>query len=173
MPRPRLHPPSALVSQSPDATAAYDQQQITAGFAATTDDLLALNDVTITNADGSSARQTLDTGAMSSAAAERHRPGRHAGHRQRRVRLGSGVAGGVELWTCGLSTTTGTRRSPSTSPGASSAASSSPAAVPLLDIGAYLQVTGTPSWVPPGPGEADMRRVHRDPRPGRRVDDRA
>ena len=59
---------ASMCNQSPAVTADYSMQQVSQGFADTADDLLTLNDVIATNADGSSYETSLTTGPMSTAA---------------------------------------------------------------------------------------------------------
>ena len=55
----------SLYNQSAKAIASFTSAAVAAGFSSIADDLLSLNDVTVSNLDGSSARQYLASGPMS------------------------------------------------------------------------------------------------------------
>ena len=141
----------ALYNQSVACTASYTSAQVTQGFASTSDDQLALNDITMTNADGSSARQVLSTGAMSVLS-----PPSGIGRVDTSITVNAATdnallsLAGWLLWV----RTVNDDRYPlipfNLARGVVNGVVT-PAAAPLLDIGGYLQLIDAPAWVPTGP----------------------
>lgn len=136
---------SALYNQTASAVADYSQAELAAAFASTSDDQLTINDVTVSNADGSSARQQLLTGAMSVQS-----PPAGVGRVDTQITVNAAtdqVLASLANWALWVSTVNDDRYP--TIP-FDMARSETPNTIPLLDVGAYLQVLNPPAWLPPG-----------------------
>ena len=136
----------SMLNQSPAAVANYAQQQVSQGFADTADDLLTLNDVIASNADGSSAEQTLTSGPMSI-----QPPPSGIGPVSNTIDVYP--AADAQLpdlagWMLHVRSVDEDRY-PSIP--FQMARTTTPQAIPLLRIGDYLQITNPPYWIPPGP----------------------
>jgi hypothetical protein len=135
-----------LCQQPPMVTADYSLAQIDRPFSPASDDTLAVNDVTMTAADGSTARQVLSAGPMSVNA-----PPSGVGRIDTTITVNpqndaqlSSLAG----WYLHIRSADEDRYPVLPF---QLARGNIPQAVPLLDIGNYLQVINTPSWVAPPP----------------------
>lgn len=137
---------SALYNQAVTATAVWTSSELAAAFQATSDDLSTINDVTVTNADSSTAREVLASGAMSV-----QDPPDGIGRVDTSIQVNASSDSDLATlanWILHCSTVDDDRY-PSLP--FDMARSQTPDTIPLLDIGSYLQVTDTPEWVPPGP----------------------
>jgi hypothetical protein len=133
-----------MYNQAARATASFTGGALSAAFASTCDDLATINDVTVANNDGSSARQMLATGPMSVLA-----PPNGVGRVDTSVQvniMSDALLAGLAQWILHLSTDYHDRFP--TIP-FDMARSESPAAVALLDVGDLLAVTNAPTWLQP------------------------
>lgn len=139
---------AALTNQSPDVTADYSLRQVSAGFGSTADDLIAVNDVIVSNYDGQAVEAILESGAMSvqdppdGMGQISTSPDSYAAAQDV-----SQVAD-LAYWLLHVRSVDEDRY-----PGIpfQLARPDAQAAVALLDIGSYLQIINTPGWVPPPP----------------------
>jgi hypothetical protein len=134
----------SMYNQSPKSAISYSQEQLGATFGSTADDLLTLNDVTVSNADGSSARQVLTTGTMSVQS-----PPNGVGRVDTEIQvnaLSDGYLAGIAQWILHCSTDAHDRfpaipfdlARPQT-----------PLSVATLDIGDLAAITNPPTWLQP------------------------
>jgi len=136
----------ALCNQPVAATGNYAAMQVDQAFFPSSDDSTIINDVTMTTADGSSARQVLAAGNMSVQS-----PPSGAGRFDTSVQVNpvnDAQVASLAGWYLNVSSPDEDRY-PSVP--FQVARGTIPQAVPLMDIGSYLQLTNTPAWVPPGP----------------------
>lgn len=134
----------SMYNQPPKASVSYSAQQLGAAFASTTDDLLTLNDVTVSNADGSAARQVLLTGTMSVQS-----PPNGVGRVDTEIEvnaLSDGYLAGIAQWILHVSTD-GHDRFPAIP--FDLARPQTPASVATLDIGDLAVITSPPTWLQP------------------------
>lgn len=132
----------SLYNQAATATAVYNAGQLDAAFQSTADDMLTLNDVTVSNADGSSARQVLSAGPMSIQA-----PPNGVSRVDTQIQANAAYDGdlaGIAGWVLHVSTDSHDRLP--TIP-YNMARPQTPAAVALLDIGDLNTITSPPLWV--------------------------
>jgi len=136
----------ALCQQAALAVANYTQADIDRGFSPASDDTRVVNDVTMTAADGSTARQVLTSGPMSTAA-----PPSGAGRFDTSLTVNpvtDSALASLAGWYLHVRTADEDRYPAIPF---QIARGGIPQAVPLLDIGSYLQVINPPSWVTTGP----------------------
>jgi len=136
----------SMCSQTPVVTADYSQQEVSQGFAATADDLLAINQVTMSNADGSGATAALTSGPMSTQA-----PPDGIGVVDTSVTVypeTDSQLNDLAGWYLNVRSASDDRY-PSIP--FQMARTQTPAAIPILDVGDYLQITNGPAWTPPPP----------------------
>ena len=133
-------------NQSPAVTADYSMQQVSQGFADTADDLLTLNDVIASNADGSSppSRPSPPGACQCRTPPSGIGPVSNTDRRLPAVRQPSFPA-----WPAGRCTSAPPTRTATRSIPFQMARSSTPQGIPLLRTGDYLQITNTPYWIPP------------------------
>jgi hypothetical protein len=136
----------SMCNQAAAATADYSQQQVSQGFADTADDLLTLNDVIVSNADGSSVEVSLTVGAMSV-----QDPPNGIGPVSNSLDVypeSDSFLPHLGGWALHVRSVDEDRY-PSIP--FQMARITTPQDVLLLRIGDYLQITNTPYWIPPGP----------------------
>ncbi len=137
---------TSLYNQVPATTLVFSSQELAAAFAGTEDDQLTLNDVTMTAADGSSSRQVLETGTMSVLA-----PPDGVGRVDTSITVNpesDGQLDSLANWKLWTATYAGDRYPVIP---VEMARPETPLSAPGPDIGDMVQVTGTPSWLEPGP----------------------
>ena len=137
---------ASLYNQVPATTLVFSSQQLAAAFAATEDDQLTLNDVTLTALDGSSSRQVLETGTMS----VQDPPG-GVGRVDTSITVNPQADSQLDSlanWKLWTATYAGDRYPVIP---VEMARPQTPLSAPGPDIGDMVQVTGTPSWLEPGP----------------------
>jgi hypothetical protein len=137
---------SSMYHQTPACTASYSAAAIFQGFGSSADTQLTVNDVTATAPSGSTARAFLSTGPMSI-----NSPPSGIG------RIDTQISPNPQLdtslnqlaaWHLSVRSVDDDRYP--AIPFVMNR-SETPLTAALLDIGDYLQVTNTPSWLPPGP----------------------
>src|SRR5215469_1429592 len=137
---------SSMYHQTPVTTASYTAAAIFQGFSASGDTQLVVNDVTATAPSGATARQFLATGPMSVQS-----PPNGIGRVDTQISpnpspdtLVSQAAG----WVLNVRSVDDERY-----PAVPLVLNrtETPVAVAALDVGDYLQITGTPAWLPPPP----------------------
>lgn len=134
----------SMYNQQPAASVAYAGGQVDQGFASTADDQLTLNDVTVSNSDGSSARQILTSGTMSIQA-----PPNGVGRVDTQIQvnaLSDGYLAGIAQWI--LHTSTDAHDRFPVIP-FNLARIETPMAVALADVGDLVAVTAPPVWLQP------------------------
>jgi hypothetical protein len=137
---------TSLYNQAALATATFTGAQIYQGFASTSDPQLTVNDVTATAPDGTTARSQITAGIMSVQS-----PPNGIGRIDTAIspapQLDAAVAQ-IASWYLSVRSVDDDRYPAIPF---QMARASTPQTVALLDAGDYLQVTGIPSWLPPGP----------------------
>jgi len=141
----------ALYNLAAAVTADYSLGQVSQGFSASSDDLLALNDVTATNADGSAARQVLETGPMSVLS-----PPDGIGRVDTSITVNAATdddLASLANWMLWVRSVNDDRYPviPFDLAKGVSGGVVTPAGAPLLDVGSFLEIISTPSWIPVGP----------------------
>jgi hypothetical protein len=134
----------SMYNQAPVASASYSAAALGSAFASTADDLLTINDVTVTNLDGSSARQVLESGTMSVLP-----PPNGVGRVDTSIQvngLSDGYLAGIANWILHASTDAHDRFPVIPF---NLARSQTPAAVALLRVGDLVAVTSPPAWLQP------------------------
>lgn len=135
---------TSLCNQAATATATYSAAAVDAALASTADDQYTFNDVTATNADGSSARQVLASGPLSIQA-----PPNGVGPVDTSIQVNAASDASlahIAGWVLHVSTDYHDRFP--TIP-FNMARTQTPAAVPLLDIGDLLTIPSPPTWLQP------------------------
>lgn len=135
-------PASALYNQTPKVTTSYAASSLDPTLAPTSDDQLSINDVTASNTDGSSARQILTTGPMSIQAPPNGISRIDTG--QQVNAASDGQLASIAGWI--LHTSSDPYDRIPVIP-FNMARAEVPAAVALLDIGDYTQITSPPPWI--------------------------
>jgi len=133
----------ARTNQPPVAVVNWNAEQVGQGFSPVSDDSAVVNDVTMTAADGSSSRQTLDTGPMSTAA-----PPSGVGRFDTSVTVNPADDGQLDdlaAWYLHVNSADEDRYPQIPF---QIARGTVPAGVLAADIGAHIQITNTPNWVP-------------------------
>lgn len=136
--------PLSMYNQAPGASVSYTAAQLDQAFASTCDDLLTVNDVTVSNTDGSSARQVLSAGPLSVNA-----PPNGVGRVDGEIQVNAATDGqlpGIAQWTLHVSTDAHDRFPVIPF---NLARSETGFAVASLDIGALLAITNPPQWLQP------------------------
>lgn len=134
----------SMYNQAPKASVSYAGAQLGAAFASTTDDLLTLNDVTISNADGSAARQVLLVGTMSV-----QPPPNGVGRVDTSIQvnaLSDDYLASIAQWVLHVSTDSHDRFPAIPF---DLARSQTPLTVATLDVGDLAAITNPPTWLQP------------------------
>jgi hypothetical protein len=140
---------AAMVNQTPDLALDYSADQVSPPLSPIDDDQHTVNDVTVSNVDGSSARVTLADGTAMSTGSPPNGVGSYANSYS--VSIGNdAMLGDVAGWILHVGTVNEERYPSIAVDLADSALAGIAAAARAADVGDYLAVTNPPAFLPPG-----------------------